>query len=91
MARIGFVGLGAMGAPMARNLLAKGFAVRGFDTRTAAVEELVAQGRRKGREPAAAHQDGVAFGRRQARRRIGDHAFATYFVKQMTPWMEFLA
>ena len=34
---------------MARNLLAKGFAVRGFDTRAAAVEELVAAGG----EPAA--------------------------------------
>lgn len=44
MTRIGFVGLGAMGAPMARNLLAKGFAVRGFDTRVAALEDFVAAG-----------------------------------------------
>ena len=42
--RIGFVGLGAMGAPMARNLLAKGFAVRGYDTREAAMDELAAAG-----------------------------------------------
>ena len=33
MSTIGFVGLGAMGAPMARNLLASGFEVRGFDVR----------------------------------------------------------
>ena len=44
MQRIGFVGLGAMGAPMARNLLAKGFAVRGYDTREAAMDELAAAG-----------------------------------------------
>ncbi len=31
MARIGFVGLGTMGAPMAANLMAAGHAVRGFD------------------------------------------------------------
>ena len=33
-----------MGAPMARNLLAKGFAVRGYDTREAAMDELAAAG-----------------------------------------------
>ena len=44
MQRIGFVGLGAMGGPMARNLLAKGFAVRGYDTREAAMDELAAAG-----------------------------------------------
>ena len=54
MARIGFVGLGAMGAPMARNLLAKGFAVRGFDTRAAADEELVAAGGEPAADAAAA-------------------------------------
>ena len=54
MARIGFVGLGAMGAPMARNLLAKGFAVRGFDTRAAAVDELVAAGGKPAADAAAA-------------------------------------
>ena len=42
--RIGFIGLGAMGAPMAANLLSAGHAVRGFDVRAAAVEALVAQG-----------------------------------------------
>lgn len=44
MSRIGFVGLGAMGAHMARNLLAKGFAVRGFDLRAAALDALEADG-----------------------------------------------
>ena len=44
MSRIGFVGLGAMGAHMARNLLAKGFAVRGFDLRAAALDALEAAG-----------------------------------------------
>jgi 3-hydroxyisobutyrate dehydrogenase len=31
MARIGFIGLGNMGAPMAGNLVKKGYAVKGFD------------------------------------------------------------
>lgn len=53
MQRIGFVGLGAMGAPMARNLLAKGFAVRGFDTRAAAMDDLVAAGGERAADAAA--------------------------------------
>ena len=36
--RIGFIGLGNMGAPMARNLAAAGHAVTGFDTARVAVE-----------------------------------------------------
>lgn len=40
MKKIAFVGLGAMGMPMAKNLLAKGFEVRGFDVRTESVAEL---------------------------------------------------
>ena len=40
MKNIGFVGLGAMGLPMAVNLLRKGFRVAGFDLRAAAREEL---------------------------------------------------
>jgi 3-hydroxyisobutyrate dehydrogenase len=40
MSTIGFVGLGAMGAPMARNLLARGFEVRGFDVRASALDAL---------------------------------------------------
>jgi L-threonate 2-dehydrogenase len=42
--RIGFIGLGAMGAPMAAKLVAAGHAVRGFDVRPAAVQALVAEG-----------------------------------------------
>ena len=37
---IGFVGLGSMGLPMAKNLVAKGFTVRGADLRAEAVKEL---------------------------------------------------
>jgi 3-hydroxyisobutyrate dehydrogenase-like beta-hydroxyacid dehydrogenase len=33
MTRVGFVGLGAMGLPMAQNLLKAGFEVAGFDLR----------------------------------------------------------
>ena len=41
---IGFVGLGAMGWPMARNLVAGGFTVRGYDMRAAALEALAEAG-----------------------------------------------
>jgi 3-hydroxyisobutyrate dehydrogenase len=41
---IAFVGLGAMGAPMAENLLKRQFRVTGFDMREAAREALVAAG-----------------------------------------------
>jgi 3-hydroxyisobutyrate dehydrogenase len=42
--KIGFVGLGAMGAPMALNLVKAGHAVRGFDLRPGATAALVAAG-----------------------------------------------
>ena len=44
MARIGFVGLGNMGLPMALNLLKAGHQVDGFDLNAAAVETLAAAG-----------------------------------------------
>jgi L-threonate 2-dehydrogenase len=44
MTTIGFIGLGAMGSPMAANLLARGFAVRGFDLQGAALDALSAKG-----------------------------------------------
>ncbi len=44
MSTVGFIGLGAMGLPMARNLVARGFAVRGFDVRTAAMDALAEAG-----------------------------------------------
>lgn len=43
---IGFVGLGAMGMPMAGNLLAHGFMVQGYDLRPSAGEALAAKGGR---------------------------------------------
>jgi len=51
--RIGFIGLGAMGAPMAARLVAAGHEVHGFDVRPAAGEALVAQG---GRAAASARE-----------------------------------
>jgi len=42
--RIGFIGLGIMGGPMASNLLTAGFEVLGFDVVPAALERLTADG-----------------------------------------------
>jgi 3-hydroxyisobutyrate dehydrogenase len=44
MARIGFIGLGNMGLPMAQNLARAGHAVAGFDVRTAPRDTLAATG-----------------------------------------------
>ena len=44
MARIGFVGLGNMGLPMAQNLLKAGHQVEGVDVNPAAVEKLKSAG-----------------------------------------------
>lgn len=44
MKTIGFIGLGSMGLPMAKNLVAKGFAVRGYDVRPQPGEELAQAG-----------------------------------------------
>jgi 3-hydroxyisobutyrate dehydrogenase len=44
MARIGFIGLGNMGGPMARNLLKAGHQVAGFDLVPAALEAFAAAG-----------------------------------------------
>ena len=44
MARIGFIGLGNMGGPMAANLVRAGHAVCGFDLSAAAKDSLVAAG-----------------------------------------------
>ena len=44
MARIGFVGLGNMGLPMAQNLLKAGHQVEGVDVNPASVARLVAAG-----------------------------------------------
>ena len=44
MKRIGFIGLGIMGKPMARNLLKKGYSLKVYDIFPAPVAELVADG-----------------------------------------------
>jgi len=44
MARIGFIGLGNMGLPMAQNLLKAGHQVEGVDVNPATVEKLIAAG-----------------------------------------------
>lgn len=44
MKRIGFIGLGVMGAPMAVNLVRAGFEVRGFNRSAAAAARLVGEG-----------------------------------------------
>ena len=51
-----FIGLGAMGSGMARCLVRTGFAVRGFDVRQAAVDQLAADGGLACRSPAEAAQ-----------------------------------
>jgi putative dehydrogenase len=56
-ARIGFIGLGAMGAGMAANLLRAGFEVTGFDLRQAALDELIERGGRAASSPRAAAED----------------------------------
>src|SRR5258705_2239152 len=42
--RIGFIGLGIMGKPMARNLLKAGFSLTVYSRRTSSIDELVADG-----------------------------------------------
>ena len=44
MATIGFIGLGNMGLPMARNLLKAGHKVQGFDVSKAQIDGLAASG-----------------------------------------------
>lgn len=48
---IGFVGLGTMGAPMARNLLRKGFSVIAYDLSSAQVGTLCDKGAQAGTSP----------------------------------------
>jgi L-threonate 2-dehydrogenase len=54
MTTVGFIGLGSMGLPMAKNLVARGFAVRGFDIRPAAIDSLVEAGGTRATTPADA-------------------------------------
>ncbi|HUX14736.1 MAG TPA: 2-hydroxy-3-oxopropionate reductase [Spirochaetia bacterium] len=50
--RIGFIGLGIMGRPMAKHLLAAGHTVRVYDIVEASVKEVVTAGAAAGRGPA---------------------------------------
>ena len=50
--RIGFIGLGVMGRPMARNLLARGFSVVVHSRSRGPVDELVAAGAQAAKTPA---------------------------------------
>ena len=44
MTTVGFVGLGAMGLPMAKNLVERQFRVQGFDLRREALDALAEAG-----------------------------------------------
>ncbi len=54
--KIAFIGLGAMGTPMAAKLVSAGHTVKGFDTRPSAVADLVAAGGRAATSAADAAQ-----------------------------------
>ena len=45
--RVGFIGLGIMGAPMAKNLLSAGFQVVAYNRSLSRLQELVAAGAEK--------------------------------------------
>ena len=49
--KIGFIGLGIMGKPMAKNLLKAGYELCAFDIVPAALADVVAAGARQGRSP----------------------------------------
>ncbi len=55
--RIGFIGLGAMGTPMAQRLVEAGHHVTGFDLRSSAVQALVAAGGHAATSAVQAAQD----------------------------------
>jgi 3-hydroxyisobutyrate dehydrogenase len=57
MAKIGFIGLGNMGLPMAQNLLKAGHAVTGFDISEYSTDRLAADGATAARSIAAACAD----------------------------------
>lgn len=59
MARIGFIGLGNMGAPMARNLLKAGHEVAGFDVMAAALDAVPGARRAATAAEAASGADAV--------------------------------
>ena len=59
--RIGFIGLGAMGVPMAQNLIRAGHEVTGFDVRARATEPVVDAGGHAATSAAEAAQDAELF------------------------------
>ena len=62
LSQIALVGLGAMGLPMATNLVAAGFAVRGYDLRPESRGAFAAAGGAAADTPAAAASGGVPGG-----------------------------
>jgi len=46
--RVGFIGLGIMGMPMARNLIKAGFEVVVYNRTTSKAEQIVSEGAKKG-------------------------------------------
>jgi 3-hydroxyisobutyrate dehydrogenase-like beta-hydroxyacid dehydrogenase len=62
MERLSFIGLGAMGAPMAERLLDAGYPLAVFDLSESAVDSLVERGAERARSPAqAAEGSDIAF------------------------------
>ena len=51
MKRLGFIGVGMMGKPMAKNLLKAGYELTVLDLNAAAVEELVGEGAVRAEHP----------------------------------------
>jgi 3-hydroxyisobutyrate dehydrogenase-like beta-hydroxyacid dehydrogenase len=59
--RVGFVGLGMMGTPMAANILSSGFPVSAYDVDEGRVEELARKGATPARSPAEAAEGADVF------------------------------
>jgi 2-hydroxy-3-oxopropionate reductase len=57
MERLGFVGLGIMGKPMAKNLLKAGYHLSAYDLRPEPLREIVAAGAKAGISPASVAAD----------------------------------
>ncbi len=55
--RVGFIGLGIMGKPMAKNLIKAGYELKVYDIMTAAVDEVVAAGAKRGENNADVAKD----------------------------------
>ncbi|MGH7462565.1 MAG: NAD(P)-binding domain-containing protein, partial [Longimicrobiales bacterium] len=55
--RIGFIGLGIMGKPMARNLIKAGYSLTVHNRSRGAVDELMRDGAKDGRTPRAVAEE----------------------------------